>query len=55
MVKVDCDVHKILMNKYRIRGLPLTGIFMGGEVRYFAVNRNYFYLLRVRCWMIFAG
>lgn len=32
VVKVDCDVHKILMNKYRIRGLPLTGIFIGGEV-----------------------
>lgn len=54
VVKVDCDVHKILMNKYRIRGLPLTGIFIGGEVRYFTMSRNEIVPLRLRYWTFFA-
>lgn len=32
VVKVDCDVHKDLMNHYRARGLPLMAVFNGGEV-----------------------
>lgn len=49
VVKVDCDVHKILMNKYRIRGLPLTGIFVGGEVRHLTNNMNDIDPLRLLC------
>ncbi|CAN0070800.1 unnamed protein product [Ascophyllum nodosum] len=32
VVKVDCDVHKDVMNQYRARGLPLMIIFNEGEV-----------------------
>ncbi|CAB1112146.1 unnamed protein product [Ectocarpus sp. CCAP 1310/34] len=32
VVKLDCDNHKFLMNKYRVRGLPYTVLFHDGKV-----------------------
>ncbi|CAM9521041.1 unnamed protein product [Ectocarpus sp. 12 AP-2014] len=32
VVKLDCDSHKFLMNKYRVRGLPYTALFHNGKV-----------------------
>eukprot|EP00752_Nemacystus_decipiens_P003747 g3452.t1 len=32
VVKLDCDNHQFLMNKYRVRGLPFTALFNEGKV-----------------------
>lgn len=32
VVKLDCDSHPFLMNKYRVRGLPYTALFHDGKV-----------------------
>lgn len=32
VVKLDCDNHQFLMNKYRVRGLPFTTLFHEGKV-----------------------
>ncbi|CAM9700820.1 unnamed protein product [Pylaiella littoralis] len=32
VVKLDCDNHQFLMNKYRVRGLPFTCLFDNGKV-----------------------